>query len=77
MEMHRMVTSPAKDTYLVVPELSMGQTQASGTAIYRYSNGTWLCERCGTPQGTSREDCDEVKEVKEWVKGIDARGAKV
>jgi len=62
------VTSPARDTYLVHAERPpWGKNEASGVAVYRYQNGTWLCERCGTSQGTSQEDCMHVRCVKETL----------
>jgi hypothetical protein len=60
------VTSPAKDTYLVHAERPpWGKNEVCGVAVYHYRNGTWLCERCGTPEGTTNEDCLHIIIVKE------------
>jgi hypothetical protein len=60
------VTTPARDTYLVHTERPpWGKNKASGVAVYNYRNGTWLCEKCGTPEGTSRKDCIHIAFVKD------------
>ena len=52
--MTTVVQCPSKGTYLVYNSpLPMGQTPASGTAVYEYS-AFWECEDCGAwPMTTS------------------------
>jgi frataxin-like iron-binding protein CyaY len=62
------VTSPIKGTYLVHAQRPpWGKSEVSGIAVYHFRNGTWLCERCGAPQNTSRGDCLHVLFVKKTL----------
>lgn len=57
------VTSPIKDSYVLYPE-----HDGKGIAVYYYRRiDTWLCERCGSPQGTTRPPCLHIKFVKETL----------
>ncbi len=57
------VTSPIKDTYELHPERGR-----KSTVVWYYRRiDTWVCERCGTSQGTSKEDCMHVRCVKETL----------
>ena len=58
-----VVHCPIEGSYVVYEKpLPIGQTPASGIAVYDY--GTfWSCEDCGGCLGTTKDACNHIKAV--------------
>lgn len=54
----RKITSPAFGVFLVHDE---DQPPTYGTAVYRYNNGTWVCQDDCIPRGA----CDHIQLTRE------------
>ena len=57
------VACPIPGTYLVHEP---GQPPVEGVAVHYYNrSGIWVCERDGSPHGTTRSDCVHIRYAKE------------
>jgi hypothetical protein len=60
----------ATGTWLVWDEpLPMGQSPASGAAVFQWRSGNWTCDECGAgggfpPAGSTEQPCDHINFVK-------------
>jgi hypothetical protein len=64
-----IVSCPIEGSYLVNEfPLPMGKTLASGVAVYDY-NGHWVCEDCGSSDGSTKRHCRHVGAVIKKLEG--------